>query len=84
VRVSQTSRMSSWHALAMVTAGGVILGVGIFWIVLFYFAGPDIPVMNSIGGSANVLVNLIIALAIMGMGGLLLLIGLLLRHVNKR
>ena len=67
----------------MIAAGGVVFGLGLVWLVLFYLAGPDIPVMNSIGGSSNALVNFVIALAIMGMGGLLLLIGLLLRSTNK-
>lgn len=36
---------------------------GLLWIVVFYIAGPDIPIMNSIGGSYNALVNVMIGFA---------------------
>jgi hypothetical protein len=31
--------------------------IGLLYIVIFYVAGSQIPVMNSIGGQANGLVN---------------------------
>jgi hypothetical protein len=34
--------------------------IGLVYIVVYYVAGSQIPVMNSIGGSANGLVNVAI------------------------
>ena len=42
-----------WLAPAMVAC----FVIGLLYIVIFYIAGSDIPVMNSIGGQANGLVN---------------------------
>lgn len=43
----------SWLAPAMVAC----FVVGLTYIVVFYIAGSSIPVMNTIGGSINALVN---------------------------
>lgn len=45
-----------WVAPVMVA----LFVIGLAWIVLFYIAGPDIPIMNSIGGAYNALVNVAI------------------------
>jgi hypothetical protein len=36
--------------------------------VVFYIAGPDVPIMNSIGGSLNALVNVGIGFAFIMVG----------------
>jgi hypothetical protein len=41
---------------------------GLLWIVVFYIAGPDIPFMNSVGGSYNALVNVVIGFAFITAG----------------
>jgi hypothetical protein len=43
----------SWLAPVMVAC----FVIGLVYIVIFYIAGSDIPIMNSIGGQANGLVN---------------------------
>ena len=43
----------SWLAPAMVAC----FVIGLTYIVVFYIAGNQIPIMNSIGGSLNALVN---------------------------
>lgn len=43
----------SWLAPVMVAC----FVIGLLYIVIFYVAGSQIPVMNSIGGQANGLVN---------------------------
>jgi hypothetical protein len=43
----------SWLAPTMVA----MFVIGLAWIVVFYIAGSSIPIMNSIGGSLNALVN---------------------------
>ncbi len=43
----------TWLAPAMVAC----FVIGLIYIVIFYVAGAQIPVMNSIGGQANGLVN---------------------------
>ena len=45
--------------------------IGLLWIVVFYIAGTDIPIMNSIGGSYNALVNVMIGFAFIT-GGLVI------------
>lgn len=53
-----------WVAPTMVT----LFVVGLLWIVVFYIAGADIPVMNSIGGAYNALVNVLIGFAFITAG----------------
>jgi hypothetical protein len=43
----------SWLAPAMVAC----FVIGLTYIVVFYIAGSSIPIMNTIGGSLNALVN---------------------------
>lgn len=43
----------SWLAPTMVAC----FSIGLAYIVVFYIAGSQIPIMNSIGGSLNALVN---------------------------
>jgi hypothetical protein len=38
------------------------------WIVVFYIAGPDVPIMNTIGGAYNALVNVLIGFAFITAG----------------
>jgi hypothetical protein len=49
----------SWIAPAMVT----LFIIGLTYIVVFYIAGSQIPIMNSIGGSMNALLNVGIGFA---------------------
>jgi len=53
-----------WVAPTMVT----LFVVGLLWIVVFYIAGADIPVMNSIGGAYNALVNVLIGFSFITAG----------------
>ena len=46
----------SWLAPTMVAC----FVIGLTYIVVFYIAGNQIPIMNSIGGSLNALVNVAI------------------------
>lgn len=41
---------------------------GLLWIVVFYIAGPDVPIMNTIGGAYNALVNVLIGFAFITAG----------------
>jgi len=49
----------SWLAPVMVAC----FVIGLAYIVVFYIAGNQIPIMNSIGGSMNALVNVGIGFA---------------------
>ena len=71
------------HDGVVIAAGGIVFGVGLLWLLVFYLVGADVPVMNTIGGTSNALVNLLIALFFMGIGGVLLLIGVLIRVVSR-
>jgi len=42
--------------------------IGLVYLVVFYVAGPDVPVMNSIGGDLNALVNVGIGFAFIMVG----------------
>ena len=53
-----------WVAPTMVT----LFVVGLLWIVVFYIAGPDVPIMNTIGGTYNALVNVLIGFAFITAG----------------
>ena len=48
-----------WLAPAMIAC----FVIGLVYIVIFYVAGSQIPIMNSIGGAANGLVNVAIGFA---------------------
>jgi len=48
-----------WIAPTMVT----LFIIGLTYIVVFYIAGSQIPIMNSIGGSMNALLNVGIGFA---------------------
>ena len=54
----------AWIAPAMVT----FFIVGLLYIVIFYIAGSQIPIMNSIGGQLNALVNVGIGFAFIIVG----------------
>ncbi len=53
-----------WVAPTRVT----LFVVGLLWIVVFYIAGADIPIMNSIGGAYNALVNVLIGFSFITAG----------------
>lgn len=53
-----------WVAPTMV----VLFVVGLLWIVVFYIAGADVPIMNTIGGTYNALVNVLIGFAFITAG----------------
>jgi hypothetical protein len=42
--------------------------IGLLWIVVFYIAGPDVPFMNTVGGTYNALVNVLIGFAFITAG----------------
>lgn len=54
----------SWLAPTMVA----MFVIGLLWIVVFYIAGSSIPIMNSIGGSLNALINVGIGFAFIIVG----------------
>ena len=54
----------NWLAPAMVAC----FIIGLAYLVVFYIAGPDVPIMNSIGGSLNALVNVGIGFAFIMVG----------------
>ncbi len=54
----------SWLAPVMVAC----FVIGLAYIVVFYIAGADIPIMNSIGGSWNALVNVAIGFGFIAVG----------------
>jgi hypothetical protein len=54
----------NWLAPAMVSC----FIIGLAYLVVFYIAGPDVPIMNSIGGSLNALVNVGIGFAFIMVG----------------
>jgi hypothetical protein len=58
-----------WLAPAMVAC----FVIGLVYIVIFYIAGSEIPIMNSIGGQANGLVNV-------GIGFGFIIVGFMLVH----
>jgi len=55
---------AAWVAPVMVAC----FVFGLLWIVVFYIAGPDVPFMNSIGGTYNALVNVAIGFAFITAG----------------
>jgi hypothetical protein len=55
---------SPWVAPTMVA----LFVFGLLWIVVFYIAGPDVPIMNTIGGTYNALVNVLIGFAFITAG----------------
>lgn len=55
---------SPWVAPTMVA----LFVIGLLWIVVFYIAGPDVPIMNTIGGAYNALVNVLIGFAFITAG----------------
>lgn len=54
----------SWLAPTMVA----LFVIGLTYIVVFYIAGSQIPIMNSIGGTYNALVNVGIGFAFIAGG----------------
>ena len=54
----------SWLAPTMVAS----FVVGLTYLVVFYIAGPDVPIMNSIGGDLNALLNVGIGFAFIMVG----------------
>ncbi len=54
----------SWLAPVMVAC----FCIGLAYIVVFYIAGANIPVMNSIGGDQNNLVNVAIGFGFIAVG----------------
>ncbi len=54
----------SWLAPTMVAC----FIIGLAYLVVFYIAGPDVPFMNSVGGSLNALVNVGIGFAFIMVG----------------
>ena len=54
----------SWLAPTMVAC----FIIGLAYLVVFYIAGPDVPFMNTVGGSLNALVNVGIGFAFIMVG----------------
>jgi hypothetical protein len=54
----------SWLAPTMVAC----FIIGLAYLVVFYIAGPQVPFMNSVGGSLNALVNVGIGFAFIMVG----------------
>ena len=54
----------AWLAPAMVAS----FVIGLAYLVVFYIAGPDVPIMNSIGGDLNALLNVGIGFAFIMVG----------------
>lgn len=54
----------SWLAPTMVAC----FIMGLAYLVVFYIAGPDVPFMNTVGGSLNALVNVGIGFAFIMVG----------------
>ena len=54
-----------WVAPTMVA----LFVIGLLWIVVFYIAGDQVPIMNTIGGTTyNALVNVLIGFAFITAG----------------
>jgi hypothetical protein len=54
----------AWLAPTMVAS----FVIGLTYLVVFYIAGPDVPIMNSIGGDLNALLNVGIGFAFIMVG----------------
>jgi hypothetical protein len=64
----------------MIAIGGVFIGLGAVWFLLFWIAGADLPIMKSMIPAFAVLIALLLAIV----GVVLLIIGIATRPSGRR